>query len=132
MMVCEKTVEKNYTEQDLELMSHLIQTPEEALKNMRTSDYCMQFKQVTIDAEGSVFLCQLLYEDRFKLMKFLDVPLKEIQHTIRTHSFCGKCMKAGGNVLQECYSDFSKNNDPVKEANKKRHYNSPIPEELLH
>lgn len=122
MMVCEKVVEKTYTEQDKELISHLLETPEESISRMdKMEDYCGEWKRITLDANGDVYLCQLVYENRFKLMNYLDHPLSEIQSTIRNHSFCGKCMKAGGNIYQECYADFRDSKDPVGEANKKRH-----------
>ncbi len=120
-MVCEKVIEKNYSEQDKELISHLLETPEESISRMKKSNYCMQFKQITLDANGDVFLCQLVFEDRFKLMNYLDHPLSHIQKAIRTNSFCNKCMKEGGNVYQACYDDFKPGNDPVGDANKKRH-----------
>jgi len=120
-MVCEKVVEKNWTKQDLELISHLIETPEESISRMKKSEsYCIQFKQVTIDAEGNCFLCQLVFEQRFKLFPFLDVPLKTIQRTIRDHPFCTKCMKEGGNVYQACYADFVTSDNPIADADKRR------------
>lgn len=121
MMVNERVVDKNYTEQDRGLISHLIETPEQAISRMKLStDFCSLWKQVTIDATGMVMLCQILYEDRFKLMPFLDYDLKTIQRTIREHPFCDKCMKAGGDVYQNCYADFTKYDDPVGEANRRR------------
>jgi len=120
-MPCEKVVEKNYTKQDLELISHLNETPEESISRMKLSEsYCLLFKQITIDSEGMVYLCQLVFEDRFKLVPFLDVPLKQIQDRIRNHSFCNKCMKVGGNVYQYCYDDFVLSDHPVSGANEKR------------
>ena len=80
----------------------------------------MLWKQITIDAQGMVYLCQLVYEERFKLVPFLDVPLKIIQKTIRDHPFCNKCMKAGGHTYQYCYDDFVLSDSPVKDANKRR------------
>jgi MoaA/NifB/PqqE/SkfB family radical SAM enzyme len=118
-MTLEKTVEGNYTPKDLETISHLLEHPDVSMARMKKRDYCDNWKQVTIDAEGFVYLCQLVYEDRFKMMNFLDVPLKEIQHAIRTHSFCGKCMKKGGQVYQECFAEFDHRN-PIAEADKKR------------
>jgi hypothetical protein len=82
--------------------------------------YCLLWKQITIDAEGMVYLCQLVYEDRFKLVPFLSVPLKQIQDRIRNHSFCNSCMKVGGHAYQYCYDDFVLSDSPVKDANKKR------------
>jgi MoaA/NifB/PqqE/SkfB family radical SAM enzyme len=120
-MPCEKVVEKTYTKQDLELISHLNETPEESISRMTWNDsYCLLWKQITIDAEGMVYLCQLVYEDRFKLVPFLSVPLKRIQDRIKNHSFCNSCMKVGGHVYQYCYDDFVLSDSPVKDANKKR------------
>src|ERR1041384_4728595 len=120
-MPCEKVVEKNYSEKDKEIISHLLETPEESIARMDKTDYCMMWKQVSMNAEGDVFLCQIVFEQRFKLMNFLDHPLSEIQKTIRNHYFCGKCFKAGGNTYQECFADIHLSKDPVGEANKKRH-----------
>lgn len=120
-MPCEKTVEKNYTPQDEDLISHLLETPEESMSRMKKDSYCMQWKQITLDANADVYLCQLVYQDRFKLCNFFDHPISEIQKKIRTHSFCTKCISVGGNQYQSCYADFRVNNDPVREANKKRH-----------
>ena len=120
-MPCEKVVEKTYTAQDLELISHLNETPEESISRMKSNEsYCLLWKQITIDAQGMVYLCQLVYEERFKLVPFLDVPLKIIQKTIRDHPFCNSCMKAGGHTYQYCYDDFVLSDSPVKDANKRR------------
>jgi hypothetical protein len=120
-MVNEKVVEKTYTKDDLSIISHLIETPESAIAKMKVDPtFCILWKQVTIDAEGMVYLCQLVYEKRFQIVPFLDVPLKEISRRIKTHSFCGDCMKAGGHVYQECYADFVTNDDPIAVANRKR------------
>jgi len=121
-MPCEKVVEKNYSEQDKELFSHLLETPEESISRMRLrEDFCMCWKQVALDANADVYLCQLVYEERFKMMNFMDYPLKEIQRQIRSHPFCVKCLQAGGNVYQECYADFLESDDPVGDANRKRY-----------
>lgn len=120
-MVCERVVEKNYSPQDLELISHLLETPEESISRMKKDSFCMQWKQISMDCTGEVYLCQLVYEDRFKIGNFFDKSIPEIQSTIRNHSFCGKCMAAGGHSYQSCYSDVKLYNDPVREANKRRH-----------
>ena len=122
-MPCEKVVEKKYTQADQELISHLLETPEDAISRMKKNEsYCFLWRQVTLDANADVYLCQLVYEDRFKLQNFLTTPLAEIQQTIRNHSFCGKCMKAGGQVYQACYSEMEKYDNPVQHANVKRHF----------
>jgi MoaA/NifB/PqqE/SkfB family radical SAM enzyme len=106
-MVLEKTIEENYSPRDLETLKVLLEHPKVSMARMKKSpDYCDQWKQITIDAEGSVYLCQLVYEERFKLVKFLDYPLKDIQRMIRNHEFCGKCMSRGGNVYQSCFSEL--------------------------
>ena len=129
-MVGEKVVEKNYSEQDLELISHLVETPEEAIARIKKSDYCQMWKQITLDAKGDIYLCQLLYEDRFRLGNFRDkVPFpnqnlsmsrKYAEHLIKTHPFCNKCTTSGMNVYQNCYSEFIKYDDPVGDAEKRR------------
>lgn len=119
-MVLEKTIDGGYTERDLETISHLLEHPEVSMARMRKSpEWCDQFKQITIDAEGSVYLCQLVYEDRFKLVKFLDHPMRDIQRMIKEHEFCGKCMAKGGNVYQSCFAEFD-HKDPIAEADRKR------------
>jgi MoaA/NifB/PqqE/SkfB family radical SAM enzyme len=120
-MPCEKIVEDRYTFDDDVLIEHLIETPEESIARMTyPKDYCKLWKQVTIDAAGMVYLCQIVYEDRFRLMPFLDLPLKEIQKTIRNHDFCGKCMSKGAHAYQLCYADIATSEDPVGTANKLR------------
>jgi len=119
-MPVEVVTEKNYTKDHLELISHLIETPEESISRMNKSSYCTNFKHISIDAEGMVYLCQLVYEERFKLVPFMDVPLKVIQKTIREHPFCTKCMSAGGNVYEECFADFVTSDNPIADADKKR------------
>jgi MoaA/NifB/PqqE/SkfB family radical SAM enzyme len=119
-MPLEKTVEKYYTPQDLEIISHMIETPEESMGRMKKSNYCLLWKQITIDSEGMVYLCQLVYEDRFRLVPFLSVPLKQIQKRIKDHSFCGKCMEEGGQVYQYCFADFVKSDNPIADADRLR------------
>jgi len=86
---------------------------------VRTST-CDLWKQVTIDAEGNVFLCQLVYEERFKLVPYLTTPMKDIKRAIKTHPFCKNCMDKGGNVAQNCYSEMASSSDPIGSADKKR------------
>jgi MoaA/NifB/PqqE/SkfB family radical SAM enzyme len=123
-MPLEKYVDQYYTEQDKELIGHLIESPEEGAKTMKRTDTCVMWKQLAIDANGDLYLCQLVYEERFRLgMNFLEHPLSDIQKKIRTHPYCGKCLEMGGNVLQECYAEFTGGPDPIGEANKRRRLN---------
>lgn len=120
-MPLETMVEKAYTKDDKELISHLLETPEESIGRMKLNEsYCYLWKQLAIDANGDTFLCQLVYREEFKLVPFLDHPLKDIQHMIRTHSFCGKCMKAGGQQYQRCYSDMALFDNPIADADRER------------
>jgi len=119
-MVLEKFVEKRYTEADLELISHLWETPEEATATMKRTKDCVLWKQASIDANGDLFLCQLLYEERFKLCNFLNTPWPAIKKMMQTHDFCKECLKCGGNQYQLCYAPPATSKDPVGEANKKR------------
>lgn len=119
-MPLEKYVEGSYSEQDKTLMSHLLETPEQAAKTMKRSTFCTMWKQLTIDANGDVFLCQLVYEERFKIGNFMEHSFKDFQGIMQSHPFCGKCMDKGADQLQLCYGDFVKYLDPISEANKKR------------
>jgi len=119
-MPLEKVVEGNYSPQDDELISHLIESPEEALNKMKRNTYCTCWKQLTLDARGQVYLCQLIYEDRFILGKFFDKPIAEWRRLIQSDPYCSKCISVGANVIEECYSDFTTHADPVGHANKKR------------
>lgn len=119
-MPLEKYVDDYYTGQDRELISRLWESPEVAASRMIRTRICQLWKQVAIDANGDVYLCQLVYEERFKLVNFMDYPYKKIREMIRTNAYCGKCLAKGGNVLQECYSEIDSTDDPVGEANKKR------------
>jgi len=120
-MPLSKTVRKDYTEQDLEIISHLIETPEESMSRMKyPTNYCKLWKQISLDAEGYVYLCQLVYEDEFKMMKFMDVHTKKITEAIKTHSFCGSCMKIGAHAYQYCFDDFVTSKDPIGDADKHR------------
>jgi len=122
-MSCEKVVEQTYTPDDEELISHLLEHPQESIARMKLSpDWCDNWRQVAIDAKGMTYLCQLVYEERFKLVPFMDYSLRELQKMQRSHSFCGKCMKAGGNVYQACFAEFD-HKDPIKEADKRRRKN---------
>lgn len=120
-MPLEKYVDGYYTAQDRDLIdNHLFESPEQAAKNMKRTSTCGLWKQLAIDANGDVYLCQLVYEERFKLVNFLEVPYKSIQRMIKTHDFCGKCLAKGGNQLQSCYSPIATSENPILEANKKR------------
>lgn len=120
LMVQEKNVEKNYSEQDKALISRLVEPMEEEVKHYKSYDYCQCWKQLTIDARGETRLCQLVYEDRFKLAPFLLHPLSDFRKAIRTHAFCKKCIAAGANVYQEKYNLFFSEGDPVEQAERKR------------
>jgi hypothetical protein len=120
-MVSEHIIDKQYTEAERELISNLLETPEESIARMDTrSRYCLQWKHVTLDAMGDAYVCTLMYEEQFKIGNFLDIPLKELQRIIRSHPICGPCMEVGNNIYQACYSEFIENDNPVATANKKR------------
>jgi radical SAM protein with 4Fe4S-binding SPASM domain len=123
-MVGEKVVEKNYSEQDLEFISHLIETPGAVIAHIKKNDYCMMWKQITLDANGDIYLCQLLYEDRFRIRKYYGSFKYHTRATVewwmKTHDFCKKCTASGMNVYQNCYSEFIKYADPVAHAEKRR------------
>jgi hypothetical protein len=120
-MPCEKMVEGYYSEQDKELISHLLETPQENLKRLRfDDDYCLLWKQITLDAKADVYLCQLIYEDRFIIGNFMDTSLKKLQKTMRKHPFCKPCMKMGAHAYQFLYGDACKYKNMVGVANKKR------------
>lgn len=114
-MIPEKIVSGEYTEQEKELISRLLETPEDCIAGMkkRTTDYCQCWDQICIDARGDVMLCQLVYEDRFRLMPFLSTPLPKIRKAIRSHSFCGPCLAKGINAYNELYADFTVSDDPI-------------------
>lgn len=119
-MILEKFVDGGYTDADRELMSHLWETPEEATSHMKRTTSCDLWKQITIDAQGNVFLCQLVFEERFKIAPFLTTPMADIKRAIKTHPFCKKCMDKGGNVAQNCFAEMATSKDPIGEADKKR------------
>jgi len=119
-MPLEKFVEQRYTAKDHELIARLWETPEEAVARMKRSTSCMLWKQLTLDANGDVFLCQLVYEERFKLAHYLNIPWSAIQKIYRGHEFCSACLKMGGDQYELCYSAPATSKDPVGEANKKR------------
>lgn len=119
-MVLEKFIRSDYSEADLALISKLWETPEEATSRMKRSSDCVLWKQLTLDATGSVYLCQLVYGDEFKLAYYLDTPWKEIRHRMREHAFCTECLSKGGDQYQLCYAPPATSSDPVGEANAKR------------
>ena len=120
-MPCEKVVEQNYSDQDLRLIDCLLQTPEQSISKMKFhDDYCLLWKQISVDALGRVYLCQLVYEDRFIVGDIFRDSIKGLMQRIKKHPFCRKCTKVGGHVYQYCYADFLKYNDPVGHANKRR------------
>lgn len=127
-MVLEKTVRNQYSEADKEIISHLIETPEQAMSRMKKRTYCDLWKHICLNVHGEVMLCELIYEDEFKIGSFLDTPLSGLQKKIRNHSFCTDCISCGGNQYQACYADFHKSSDPVGEANRKRGYSLNLPQ----
>jgi hypothetical protein len=119
-MPLEKMVEESYTEQDEELISHLLHTPEEAASLMKRTDYCPLWKHITLDAEANVFLCELIYEQRFKMGSLFSRSIHEWLDAIKSDPFCGKCIAKKANTYQLCYSEIAKSKDPVGDANRKR------------
>lgn len=119
-MVSEHMIDKSYTETDKALIADLIETPEESVARMDTSSrWCACWKQLTIDAKGDVFVCTLLYDEKYNLGPFLDKPLSYFQKAMR-HEACGPCMESGNHVYQACYDEFITHKDPVTSANRKR------------
>jgi len=122
-MINEKVVEKTYTDDDRAIISELLETPEENIARLKIdTDYCMmQSKQVCIDAEGMCYLCQIVWEDRFRIVPFLSTPLKEIRQKMESHSFCVKCKSQGGHTYQYLYGDSTEVEDPITTADHKRY-----------
>jgi MoaA/NifB/PqqE/SkfB family radical SAM enzyme len=120
-MVNERVVDKDYSKNDLKAIKLLLENPEENIKRLKfDKDYClMQSKQICIDAEGMCFQCQIVYEDRFKLVPFLSVPLKDIRKMMERQEFCNKCKNVGGHAYQYLYGDSIKYKDPIKIADKR-------------
>jgi hypothetical protein len=119
-MPLEKIVEKRYSEADKVLISRLVESPEEATAWMKEKSFCACWKQITLDVFSRVYLCELIYEDRFILGDFFDWPIDYWLKRIRRDPYCGDCIKAKANVYEECYSEFTGKGDPVESANKKR------------
>jgi hypothetical protein len=115
-MANDRNATQDYSDQDKELISRLIEPMDEEVKKYVSSDWCYCYKQVTISATGMTWLCQLTYRDKFQIGPFLDIPLKQLRKRIRNHSFCDSCKAAGGNVYQEKYGYFFEDGDPVARA----------------
>jgi MoaA/NifB/PqqE/SkfB family radical SAM enzyme len=115
----DRTVEKDYTEKDLETISHLIETPEENMARIkRNTDFCMsQSKQICIDAKGMTYLCNVVYQDKFQVGPFLEMPLNDIRRRIKADPFCLKCKAIKAHLYHNIY-DFTKP-DPMVNAEKK-------------
>jgi radical SAM protein with 4Fe4S-binding SPASM domain len=120
-MVGEKVVLKNYSEQDLALIDRLVETPENAIASMKHDrTYCKMWKQITIDACGDIYLCQLLYEDKYLIGNFNTFSRSKIIKTMKNHPFCQQCMASGMHTYQECYGEFLEYDDPIAHAERKR------------
>ena len=117
----ERMVGQRYTKEDLELISHLQETPEHKIGRMDFQNtYCELWKQTTIGATGEVYLCCVVFDKEFNLCNYLDTPLKEIKKIMQSHPFCSKCLDFGGHAYHLCYADMTKFDDPIKKADKKR------------
>jgi sulfatase maturation enzyme AslB (radical SAM superfamily) len=121
-MPLEKTVENRYSEADRDIISHMIESPEEIIPKLKPTNYCGLWWQISLDARGDVFLCQLVFEERFRLMNYMDAPIEEIRQALRKNSFCTKCLASKANQIQSCYADMVKYDDPISVADKKRRY----------
>lgn len=88
----EKIVEGKYTKEDLELIGHLPETPEEATAKLKYQDYCYyQRKQLAIDANGKLILCRhVLRKEHFVGDVMVD-SLKTIRKNMIDNKFCVKC-----------------------------------------
>jgi radical SAM protein with 4Fe4S-binding SPASM domain len=119
-MTQEKIVEKNYTARDLKTIDLLLESPEHNIDRIKTrSRYCqLQSKQIMIDANADVYLCQILFEDRFIVGNFLDTPLKELRRRLREHPFCKQCKNVRAHNYQSCYSSPIEFKDPIERGNK--------------
>lgn len=119
-MVGERVVDKLYTPQDQEIIQELIETPEDVLIRVKRTDSCLMWKQITLNAKGEIYLCQLLYEDRFKIGDFRTHTRKEIVKLMKSHPYCQECLKVGMNVYQYCYGEITKYDNPVEKAESRR------------
>jgi hypothetical protein len=114
-------VEGRYSDQDKEIISHLLETPEQCVQRLKFStDYCLLWKQITMDAKANVYLCQLIYEDRFIVGNYLEDSTKSLIKKIKTHPFCKPCMRVGAHAYQYLYADFYKYENPIQVANRRR------------
>jgi hypothetical protein len=114
------TVRGTYPERDKELISRLLETPEEEAARYTYSDFCYcQSKQITISATGMTWLCQNTY-NLGPLSPFLDTPLGDLRKRIREHPFCPECKAAKQNLTQTRYGYWFENGDPVERANKEK------------
>jgi MoaA/NifB/PqqE/SkfB family radical SAM enzyme len=96
----EKIVDRDYTPADLELISHLVQTPEEALTGLKRQEYCYyQTRQLVFDANGDSYLCRHVLGDKFITGNILKDSVKDIRRAMMAHDFCPKCKDHKLNVF---------------------------------
>jgi molybdenum cofactor biosynthesis enzyme MoaA len=88
----EKIIEGRYEKDDLELISHLKETPEEATSKLRYQDYCYyQRKQLAIDANGKLILCRHVLRNEHFVGDIFKDSLKTIRKNMIGNDFCVKC-----------------------------------------
>ena len=91
------------TDGDRDLIDHLALPLDAAVasaKRDRNRPCALQDRQMAITAEGDVMLCCTVFDQsKYKLARFLDTPLAELQDMKYRHATCDTCMKNGLHVL---------------------------------
>jgi MoaA/NifB/PqqE/SkfB family radical SAM enzyme len=97
-LTLDKIINKNYTQQDLELISHLPETPEQKCARVRGRQDCyQQNKFITLEATGKILLCCNFMEDQYILGNFLDQPVEYWRQVMKKSPVCRKCKSIGAN-----------------------------------
>ena len=92
----------------------------DASKRARRKPCVLRARQMAITAQSDVMLCCTAFDQRkYKLARFLDTSLADLQKMKYGHEACGTCMKHGIHVLFTYGSDEI---DQIALENVARHY----------
>ena len=95
----ERIAYRDYTDADNALIAHLIRHPNTYTAGNDRQEFCYyQRKQLVVGAEGEVYLCRHVFDDKFIVGDIFKDSLKDIRRAMRRHHFCAQhCKRLGLN-----------------------------------
>jgi MoaA/NifB/PqqE/SkfB family radical SAM enzyme len=123
-MMYENIVSGKYPAKDKEILSRLLETPEQNIarfkKKPKETDYCiMQSKQLTLNSYGKIYQCQMMYNSN--VGNFLNMSYQDSVGIRKREPYCLMCKAKGVPGYAQIFADPIVVDDPIEKANKGRY-----------